>query len=722
MKRIITKLLFIFLFLGIISNQAIHARELLSDSTSNPEDTICKADFSYIKMSDGQYLFFDSSYTINAVSRFWDFGDGDTATGTYQNPITHKYSAGISYVNVCMTVTDSLGFTCTTCKQIQIIEDTIPKCTADFNYSPVGDNQFVFTNLSYSPDPISWVKWSFPDSITYTDSMVYHTFDSTLTSATVCLTIGTNKNCQASVCKTISLHNLCDYFDIHYNSDLNGKVQFYPNTPISSPIQWHWQFGDGDSSTLMNPTHNYAAGINTANVCLTATKGSMVCTKCKLVQVRDTTVAPPCQAEFSYEKSTGDSSRLYMFTCNSTPHDSIVWHQWTTSDDSINENDHFFVHTFDTTLFSTNVCLSIRTSSGCTSSICKTIQLNDTIVPTDSCHADFTYTQDPLVYRRKIFTDTSIPQNEIVERHWSVFEDQFGDNDSTIFDYTYHGYLSSYNVCLYIRTSSGCKSTICKVIPFNDSIVPTDSCHADFTYTQYDVLERRFLFNDISSPQNDIVWRQWFTSDSAFSNDPTFTHTFDGSLTSADIYLSIRTSSGCQSTISKTIQFDTIVPIYCKADFTYSVAFDSISSSPHNRVYFQNTSTYYDKSAKFWTWSFGDGTYSDLENPTHVYNFSSDTSITVRLIMQSLSGCGDSIEKTIIVPVIKQTFTLAGTVVGSGELLSQGVIVLYKKLPNGLFSIQDANVVNNGAFSFENIEKGKYILFVTPHMARCLYN
>jgi hypothetical protein len=468
----------------------------------------------------------------------------------------------------------------------------------------------------------------------------------------------------------------------------------------------------------MNPSHTYAAGINWANVCLTATKGSMVCTKCKLIQVRDTMVATPCKAEFFYEKSTGGSSRSYMFTCNSTPHDSIVWHQWTTSDDSINENGHFLVHTFNSSLTSANICLSIRTSSGCTSSICKTIQLNDTIVPLDSCHADFTFTEavgaSSRIYK---FSSLSTPQSDIISYQWTTSDDTTILNNDFSFIHTFNSSLTSASVCLSILTSSGCKSTICKTIQLNDTIVPTDSCHADFTYSHYYVLDRQFLFTDISSPQSDIVWRQWFTSDSAFSNESTFTHTFDASLTRADIYLSIRTSSGCQSTIMKTIQFDTIVPIYCHADFTYSVAFDSISSSPHNRVYFQNTSTYYDKSAKFWTWSFGDGTYSDLENPTHVYNFSSDTSITVRLTMQSLSGCGDSIEKTIIVPVIKQTFTLAGTVAGSGELLSQGVIVLYKKLANGLFSIQDANVVNNGAFSFENIEKGKYILFVTPHMA-----
>ena len=57
---------------------------------------------------------------------------------------------------------------------------------------------------------------------------------------------------------------------------------------------------------------------------------------------------------------------------------------------------------------------------------------------------------------------------------------------------------------------------------------------------------------------------------------------------------------------------------------------------------------------------------------------------------------------------------MSGYVQGKNELLSQGIIVLYRKSESGLYTLQDANIVNNGVFNFTQLNQGKYILYAIP--------
>jgi PKD repeat protein len=54
-------------------------------------------------------------------------------------------------------------------------------------------------------------------------------------------------------------------------STCTGDVSFTDNS-TNGPTSWMWDFGDGQTSTLQNPTHNYSAN-GTYNVSLTATNG-----------------------------------------------------------------------------------------------------------------------------------------------------------------------------------------------------------------------------------------------------------------------------------------------------------------------------------------------------------------------------------------------------------------------------------------------------------------
>jgi len=63
----------------------------------------------------------------------------------------------------------------------------------------------------------------------------------------------------------------------------SGLVQFTYTGTANSPDSVRWQFGDGSSSTLLNPSHTYAPG--TYNVCLTTYNSCGDSTRCQSVQV-----------------------------------------------------------------------------------------------------------------------------------------------------------------------------------------------------------------------------------------------------------------------------------------------------------------------------------------------------------------------------------------------------------------------------------------------------
>lgn len=68
-------------------------------------------------------------------------------------------------------------------------------------------------------------------------------------------------------------------FTANQDSICTGLVKFFDNS-INLPDSWLWNFGDGTTSTLQNPTHSYTtAGAGTYTVSLTACKAGLCDTK-----------------------------------------------------------------------------------------------------------------------------------------------------------------------------------------------------------------------------------------------------------------------------------------------------------------------------------------------------------------------------------------------------------------------------------------------------------
>ena len=333
-KKNFTTILFMLIIIisGVIGKGSA---VMANDTISVPNDS-CMATFSYYSDGTGKVYFTDSSRAdVPIISRQWDFGDGNTSTE--QNPV-HTYASNIYQITVCLNVkTDSDS--CWDCHQITV-RQPLETCTANFIYNPmltsdssVFSPTYSFTDVSSVSSPIAWHIWSFPDSVSYTDSTVVHSFDPSLSEATVCLTIGTVSGCQSSVCKNIPLKNCIA--DFSYTSNQSGTVNFYNQSQVAlNAATWLWDFGDGTTSGQLNPVHTYASNVSQANACLTMLTSTDSCTVCKTVYIKNQ-ADTACQAEFIYNKidSTSETSQ-YMFTDVSSAYSGIAWRTWTISDSS----------------------------------------------------------------------------------------------------------------------------------------------------------------------------------------------------------------------------------------------------------------------------------------------------------------------------------------------------------------------------------------------------
>lgn len=195
--------------------------------------------------------FTDSS--VNTTSWMWDFGDGNT--DTTQNPM-HTYAAS-GWYTVCLMTTSSCGAMDTLCDSVLVCIPPVAAWTSS-NISP---DTLMFTDGSTDTD--SWL-WDFGDGNISTMQNPSHVY-ATSGTYTVCLT-STGLCGSDSSCMTV---NIClDPVVPGFTHAVSaGQVTF--TDASTGANSYMWDFGDGNTSSLQNPTHTYATN-GTFLPCLTA--------------------------------------------------------------------------------------------------------------------------------------------------------------------------------------------------------------------------------------------------------------------------------------------------------------------------------------------------------------------------------------------------------------------------------------------------------------------
>jgi PKD repeat protein len=121
----------------------------------------------------------------------------------------------------------------------------------------------------------------------------------------------------------------------------------FNDTSTGDPIAWKWSFGDGKTSMLQNPSHNYTAA-GTYDVRLTA---SNVAGGNTVVKEGYVTVTEPAQIEYKVYAEAAENENVYLMArgfwneLKGSNHDeSVIWTDWQGSTDIIDYSSAYESH------------------------------------------------------------------------------------------------------------------------------------------------------------------------------------------------------------------------------------------------------------------------------------------------------------------------------------------------------------------------------------------
>lgn len=247
--------------------------------------------------------------STGATSWYWDFGDGSSST--LQNPLPHTYTtSGIFNV----TLTSSAGSGCSNAVQ-KVAYVKIQKPVVGFSNLPAyGCAPYTFTPAAniITVDGVATYNWNFGNGNTSTlQNPPPQTFAAGLYN--VKLIITTNGGCSdtaTGVVKVGSTKPVPAFSFVPPTACVKSAIQFTDLTPVGTSNQWLWEFGDGNTSTIENPTYSYLKP-GTFKVRLTAYEDGCWDT------LSQTIVINPPLADFKFTPVCGQKNS-FIFTDNST--------------------------------------------------------------------------------------------------------------------------------------------------------------------------------------------------------------------------------------------------------------------------------------------------------------------------------------------------------------------------------------------------------------------
>jgi len=303
-----------------------------------------------------------------------------------------------------------------------------------------------FTNLS-SGLVNSW-KWDFGDGTTDTINMHpshAYTQQGTYQASLIVYAYSTCMYIKPDTFSLdINVYELPQADFTHGNACVNNSVAFSDASTPSNVNSWLWNFGDGSTSTLQNPTHIYNI-VGTYNVslkCVTSEGCADSITKQLTVYPLPTpsfTQTPIC---FNETSTFTDNS----FANAQAPLSSWAWHFGDANTSTAQNPSHIYA-----THGSFNVTLTVQDTLGCTDSI------QQTVIVHPKPNADFNFESQcsgvPIVFSNTSSVDMG---NTITTWSWDFGDGNTSSVQSPTHTYQTHGIFTAE---LIISTNNACKDT-----------------------------------------------------------------------------------------------------------------------------------------------------------------------------------------------------------------------------------------------------------------------
>lgn len=410
-------------------------------------------------------------------------------------------------------------------------------------------------------------------------------------------------------------------------SGCSPLIVTFQDLSTGNPTTWSWSFGNGNTSTIQNPTATYfTPGTYTVVLTTTNASGSNTLTRTSYITVYDVPIP-----NFTSDVTSGCFPLRVQFSDISTAgagNTNVSW-EWDFGNGVTSTLQNPSVTYAATGNY--NVTLKVTNDKGCT----KTISKPNFITVTTGVKAGFTFSK-PAVCSAPAsinFTDTSTGPPTL---SWLW---DFGDGSptSTAQNPT-HVYATNGSFVVSLTTSStaGCQETV-------TTTVVIGGYNTSFTAPAAVCINKPANFVSTSSPIP--ISTSWnFGDGSPVVAGLNVSHIF----TVAGTYTvkMYNDNGNCIDSASQSI----IVNPQPVADFSAPV---TSKCEPPLTVNFQDLST---GGAVSWNWDFGDGGTSTLQTPSHTYT--SYGNFTVRLIATNASGCADTMTKVNYVRIQRAVITI----------------------------------------------------------------
>ena len=269
-----------------------------------------------------------------------------------------------------------------------------------------------------------------------------------------------------------------------YNHDSTNLLSFHFNSTSYVPAgvtvtSYNWDFGDGTTAHTKDPWHTYAV-YGTYHVCLTiVTSTGCTSTKCQEIHA----VTGGCEARYEFQRDSTNLLRLHFWDTSIIPAGSqITSRLWNFGDGgtaTTGDPWHIYPHAGVY-----NVCLTIHTSTGCTSTKCDSIEVGE---PPVNCESWFTYTKNMLTVNFEGHTHSPYPTTW----SWSFGDPLSGTNNTSNLRVTQHIFTSpgAYIVSLHTVDSSGCEHTSYQNIYVHNTVDIYGSVHAGEHFVDHGTIQ-----------------------------------------------------------------------------------------------------------------------------------------------------------------------------------------------------------------------------------------
>jgi gliding motility-associated-like protein len=552
--------------------------------------------------------------SIDAVTSYlWNFGDGNTATtataiNTFSNPGVYPISLIVTTADGCIdSIRSARGIVVTNKPQVDFMATPLVTCAKDA----------IHFRDSTVPRPNRWL-WNFGNGITSAaQHPIYQYKDTGLFTITL---VAWNSGCADTLKKADYIRILPPIAKFNLSSSCQSPMQRSFIDQSIGADEWYWDFGDGNTSRLQSPIHNYA---NPGNY---------------VVALRVVNLQTGC--DFTVTRSIQIINTSASFTANDTvvcKRDSITFSTGLSATDIANFEWNFGNGSAAVNSSRPVINFSYAQPGFYTVRLVTTDQLGckDTLVKNQYIRvngptANFGVTTPGNCLNSNVsFSDSSRSDgiNAIVNWQWNY-------GDGTMNNYTAPPFVNQYDapgtyqVSLTVTDAQGCLDSSKLRFPLIISKPIALFSSLDTLVCPGSIVK----FKDSSNGLN--LRYEWNFGDGKTDTSASPSHTYIGQGL-FNVTLTVTDSYGCKDSSSKSQFVQVVVP---QARFSMS---DSFSTCPPLIVDFADSSAH----ALSYNWDFGDNTNSVLQNPSHFYSLAGV--LTAKLTIVGPGGCTSTAEKTI---------------------------------------------------------------------------